>query len=367
METGRTRSIAAVAPSGAVDRYSDSRADSALLHYKDAGAHCRHGGRQYTAIAIELASAWGTGTAFIDCQWLPYWIDNRSRECCTANICRVARDTGVTAIPVVRPRDSRLVTEIGKSLMAGKYGVALRLSVMDFAHGHVKVDVARTLDALGLQRWRVDLIIDYGEWYAWHPPITDLLAALGHENRWRTVTFLCGSFPENLEDFSEGLHVLKRKEWHWWLEQQRSLLTHGQLLSFGDYTTQFPIFKEPPDGCNPSVSVRYALSDSWLVSRGQGIEQGRSGQWIGHARLLSQHQRFLGPEFSAGSKYVADRCGENASPGSFSTWVQAGVNQQLEVTAGEIAALRATVTGSRPSLRVAERPSPIAARRIERE
>jgi hypothetical protein len=299
-------------------------------------------------IAEQIKNVWGSYPFFIDCRSLPYWVNNRSSKCSTAGICDSTSALGLNPIPVLGRNDERTYREIGASNSSRARGICLRLDLVDLALPGIADELTRIFKIVGLSRRRTDLIVDYGAWYEGHPRLADLLERVVGAERWRSVTVLSGSFPAGLAEIPEGFHSLRRKEWHWWLEQVSEPAISKETISFGDYTTQHGVFTEPPEGCNPSVSVRYATEDAWLVCRGQGIKQGGADQWTGHARMLAEHPdvKRHGPDFSAGTRYVFEHCDENIGTGNFSTWLQAGVNQHLELVAHQVAQLVRTVVGA---------------------
>ena len=309
-------------------------------------------------IAEQINEVWGVHPFFIDCRSLPYWVNNRSPNCSTAGICDAANALGLNPIPVIGRNDERTYREIGASNSSRARGVCLRLDLVDLDLPGIADELARILKVVGLSRRHIDLIVDYGGWYEGHPRIADLLGRVAGADPWRSVTALRGSFPRDLADIREGLRSLQRREWHWWVEQAAEPAMSREVISFGDYTTQHAVFAEPPEGCNPSVSVRYATEDAWLICRGQGIKQGGADQWTGHARMLAEHPDVirLGAAFSAGSRYVYEHCDEDIGTGNFSTWLQAGVNHHLELVANQVAQLVRSVE-SAPNRRV----GPIAA------
>jgi hypothetical protein len=311
------------------------------LYARRNGALRGRAARVDAAIGRSVADSWGRSAVIIDCHLLPSWIDRDSPVCSTVGICRAARAAGVRAVPAIRRTSTRALVEVRRHLNERDIGVCVRLELIDLAYRHISRDLERILGELRLPRSSVDLVLDYGQWYFDHPPIVNALSSVGGASGWRSIAFVSGSFPKDLTDVEEGLRTISRPEWTAWTAQSSPSKGAGRFVRFGDFTTQHAIYSEPPEYSNPSVSVRYALQNKWIVSRGQGIEQGSSEQWIGHALLLTGQEYFYGRQYSAGDKYIADRCEPGASTGNFTTWLQASVNHHISVSARSAAAAHA--------------------------
>jgi hypothetical protein len=286
-------------------------------------------------IAGSIVSNWGQSTLIVDAVQLAPFLSRNHPIAAITSICRAARELGARAVPSIRRLDARATVEYRRYLHDSDIGVCVRLDLMDLELPDIRERTKSLLSALRHDRDAIDLVVDYGCYYFDQPKMAELLRRVGGWEDWRSITMLCGSFPKDLSEVPEGMVPLKRREVEFWQDQLFELGS-GRLIRFGDYGTQYPIFNEPPEGCNPSVSIRYTSEKEWLVCRGQGVEQAGTRQWIGHSAMLVQNQRFHGGDFSAGTRYVLDRLLSSASTGNFSTWLQAGFNHHICVAARQV-------------------------------
>lgn len=229
------------------------------------------------------------------------------------------------------------------SIAAGR-GLALRLSIADIALPNLKMHVDNFLGNTGLSASDVDLVVDLS--YLPVVPaatlanITAILSGLPYLPNWRSFVLTSGIFPADLSSFKVGTHHLARGDWTLW----RSLIGGAvpRQSSFGDYTTQHALPTMPPPGAVPSASVRYALQDEWLILRGNSLKMARGGkftQYITHATSLVGSSYFMGASYSDGDNYIYLRTLPKAKTGSAGTWLTAGINHHITLTARQIASL----------------------------
>jgi hypothetical protein len=220
-------------------------------------------------------------------------------------------------------------------------GVRIHASDLDSAADRSRLTTL--LGAFGLQPRRVQLIVDLGVVDSDEPP-TKLFIEIPHLRAWRGVTMLGGSFPPNLIDLELGMHNVPRFEWRKYRHMIDEWPAGLPAPGFGDFGTQHAEFREPVIPCFPSLSVRYACNDDWLVLRGSSYKNkdaGGSRQFIGHARFLAQQPYFSGAAFSAGDQYIIERTLPEATPGNHQTWLSASMNHHLTLTAWNLAAITA--------------------------
>jgi hypothetical protein len=90
--------------------------------------------------------------------------------------------------------------------------------------------------------------------------------------------------------------------------------------------------------------------------RGEGIRNDDGPgpeQWPANAMLLRERTEFSGRDFSYGDRYIEEMADhmENGGPpsnGNPTTWLRAGLNRHLTLTARQIANLFGSSTGSGP-------------------
>lgn len=160
--------------------------------------------------------------------------------------------------------------------------------------------------------------------------------------RWRTFTVLAGSFPPNLMAFKgPGQYEIPRQEWVKWFSEVHEAAPLARRPTFGDYTIQHPVYIEPIVGANPSVSIRYACDTYWIIMRGQALRISGGGtrhaQYPANAELLCARKEFGGAHYSAGDEYIWNvGSHKEPGPGTPETWLRAGINRHIVVTARQV-------------------------------
>lgn len=157
-------------------------------------------------------------------------------------------------------------------------GIALRLTRAEFEEGDLAVRIGAFINAHSLEPNQVDLIIDLG---AVEDLITDgvvgltdaFMAEVPNHHQWRTFTLSACSFPVSMGVVDRHSHdFIERTDWISWrdhLHLERQYLT--RLPSFSDCAIQHPLGVEgfDPRIMQVSASIRYTLSDQWLLIKGE--------------------------------------------------------------------------------------------------
>jgi hypothetical protein len=250
---------------------------------------------------------------------------------------------GLRASPVLSLSTQPVVAKRIISGLSPESVVGLRVSASDLGSMIGRARVSKLLNESALQPGQIHLFVDLGVLSTDDPP-TELLLGLPHLGSWRAVTLLAGSFPPHLIDLDLGIHYLPRYEWRMYRNLLQEWPNDYPVPRYGDFGTQHAEFREPQIPCHPSLSVRYACEDEWLVLRGSSYKKkdgGGSRQFIGHARFLTQHEQFSGPGFCSGDQYIYERTLPNATPGNHMTWLSASMNHHLSVTVANLARLAA--------------------------
>lgn len=240
-------------------------------------------------------------------------------------------------IPVVNIKSSKSYMSMFKILVNSKNRVCIRISLEDLLHPNLKNKIDDIIHYFRLSPSEIDLIIDYKIIDNSYPEYNVILKKIPYPQDWNTLTFLSGSFPIDLRDFSPGEHLHPRLEWLKWHEE----ISSNRLIrrpGFGDYTIQHPIFHAPPSFVSPSASIRYTSTKDWLIMRGESVKKkggGGYGQYLGNALLLSARDEFCGSDFSAGDRYIyqkgqqLEKSGNLEKPGNATDWLQAGINHHI--------------------------------------
>ena len=194
----------------------------------------------------------------------------------------------LSIIPVTSlTRSTEFQRAIKSVVKADKTGVCLRLSVDEIFKRSFVSTLEKVLDKIGVDVEECDLVIDamYGTDVK---PLQGILDCIPQLPNWRTITFLNGTFPTDLQEYEkDDVHKITRGEWFYFREQIQLLSQDMRLPVFGDYTVQHAIYSEPPDHCNPSASIRYAHEDYWIIMRGHGLTHKGS---LGNDQYLAEAQ-----------------------------------------------------------------------------
>lgn len=299
--------------------------------------------RDTAATLLELLkrirTAWGGRPVLLDMHHLPegFSVSGISVWSATGAL---NKGLGLPIIPVCslsdRPRDDdshAAARSIGK-------GIALRLPLWELSSTEL-VALCRTwLNEVDFAPKEIDLILDAGlvtEDTRIDPAACVELTELA---QWRSVTLLAGAFPKDLGGMAPGRQERPRSDLKWWMDRVAEIKMAG-AINFGDYTVQHAIFDEPPPGATPSASIRYASEDRWVIMRGESLRRGAKGaQYPANAQLLCEQPEYSGAEYSEGDAYIHERANDPSRNGNPETWIRAGINRHITLTARQLATLR---------------------------
>ncbi len=295
----------------------------------------------------QVLKAWGLSPIFVDFSLL-YTTDLKveSLRAITAS----GRALGMHLIPVVNLNDDPdLKKAVHSSAKKYSSGLCLRLVPHDLTDSvKLNKDIQAFLSVSGLTEADVDLLVDTKEigqngTYRGYVSASQRIQNLP---KWRTFIFASGAFPEDLSNCKiDEENLIPRYDWGNWVAQLNGK-TSVRKPTFGDYTIQHPIYKESSQFFPPTTSIKYALEDAWYIMKGkkQIFEM-----YLAHAKVLADDRsKFYGEQFSFGDKYIADKAKHfpvymrNKSvkgTGSTESWLTAGINHHLALTAHQIANL----------------------------
>lgn len=246
-------------------------------------------------------------------------------------------------IPVVRlAATSGFLSIVKRYATASGDGICLRVTCEDLQKENADKKIALFLDRIGIDTYLVDLLVDSVFINTTSPDIKTPLLNVPNPLLWRNLIWIGGSFPRNLTELSVGNHYIPRSEWEAWRKLSDSTNAISRVPAFGDYTIQHPIFyAPPPHPVNVSASIRYTLSDSWLVMRGEGLmnkDGPKNKQYPAHATILCDSTDFSGAGFSAGDSYIAKTALDPSKPGNATTWLKAGINHHMTMVTTQLQA-----------------------------
>jgi hypothetical protein len=255
-------------------------------------------------IARDIGTHWGPLPVFVDVDHL---IKAGIREPSGCQLLEVLAEETRRLLPLF-PRKSNLVpvTGLGRSedhqsavssiVEEDKTGACFWITPREVSHRKLADKVEALLSRFRLDMADADLLVDYQAAKASQPDLKTLCASLPQLSKWRSFIVLIGAFPIDLQELEKNRrHTVPRDDWLFWHNQVRTLPRGTRRPTFGDYTIQHPIYKEPPGNANPSASIRYTHSEYWVIMRGEGLcHEGSPGnaQYPAEAELLCKMDEF---------------------------------------------------------------------------
>jgi len=240
--------------------------------------------------------------------------------------------------------DAAYESAAAEAVHVQKLGAAIRLNYVDLDKSDTGVRLHALVSLLGLTHEETDIFVECGIIDNDNLPDHDWICSrIPNVHDWRRLIVAGGAFPPNLMAFSVGQPIQPRHEWlHWQSWALGPKLRSTRIPTFSDYTIQHAVFHQPPAGSNPSASIRWAGETHWVIMRGEGLRNKNAAghkQYRANAKLLCEREEFTGPNFSFGDRYVWDVANGMTGPGTPTTWITAGVERHITLTAHQIASL----------------------------
>lgn len=233
-------------------------------------------------------------------------------------------------------------SDVAAALSHRRSGVAIRLTRSEFETTRVAEELLEFLRTHRLDPSSIDLILDIGA-------VEDMVVAgiarmtaqfLGqvpNHRDWRTFTCVSSAFPRSMAVVGSNSDTLvERSEWQAWrdhLHARRETLQ--RLPTFGDCAIQHPQGVEgfDPRTMQVSASIRYTLSDQWLLIKGRSTRQTPAKtQFPMLARRLvigDLSAFFAGSDHCAGCEGMAAAAGGAPKFGSAEVWRRLGTTHHI--------------------------------------
>jgi hypothetical protein len=259
------------------------------------------------------------------CQYSPFFLDLRRVDrripgsqgevSALEYLAARAREYRLLAVPVTGLNtNAEYQSSVSRVANQDGRGVCVRIRPSEVLEPAFGQDIRDLLVKFGLEPESVHLVIDYETNDPIEPDPQSVLMKIPRLDAWKTLTVARGAFPPDLQDFQPGNWRIPRKDWLAWTRTVPESDGRIRKPSFSDYTIQYALYKEPPDFCNPSVSIRYTLENEWFIMRGEATRgknpretEVRPGheQWNAQAQLLCENEElFYGSEFSRGDGFI---------------------------------------------------------------
>ncbi|HEY0995651.1 MAG TPA: hypothetical protein VGD77_06655 [Gemmatimonadaceae bacterium] len=271
-----------------------------------------------------------------------------------------ARQRGRSLVPVTAPgRSPAYEAAVRQAIQQDGLGVCFRVPIGVFA------DPARAAQLLvaecqryGLRAADADLVVDARSirrnllsstqaqrWVA-------ALAAVPTPNDWRTLVIAGTAKPAGISAVRElqltgnariATARLARTEWAAWLGVRAAYARAAaapRMPWFGDYALGHPDYRPFDARVIRSVAqIWYAVGGTWLVYRGQQVNDVGVGQFRRMAADLLALSEFRGATFSEGDLYISDVATRVRAPGQAGEWRRAGTSHHLTETVDQLATL----------------------------
>lgn len=242
--------------------------------------------------------------------------------------------------------------DVAAALAHRTHGLALRITRMEMEKGGLAAKIAKFLAVHDLAPNQVDLIIDLG---ATDDMIADgirglahaLLAAVPDHALWHTFTISACAFPPSMGGVERHSHTqIERAEWLAWKDGLYSRRHHiPRLPTFSDCAIQHPKGVEDfdPRTMQVSASVRYTLSDEWLLVKGESTRRTSPGlQFPALATKIAYgHLRahFAGQTHCAGCFGIKASADGAPKLGSLEVWRRLGTIHHMAVVVDQLRTL----------------------------
>jgi hypothetical protein len=297
-------------------------------------------------LAPQIFKLWGSGAIFIDFSLLYTTI---LKVDCVQTVTMSGAQLGLHLIPVLHLSDDQALKDAIRG-SAKKYssGLCLRLIPNDLGNiATLNSEIKSLLGWSGLTESDVDLLVDTKEiGIGSYDSYVNASQKIYNLPKWRTFIFASGAFPSDLMKYKiDEDNLVPRADWEKWLDQGEG--GNGvRKPTYADYTIQHPIYKESSQFFHPTTSIRYTLENEWLIMKGR---KQKFALYLANAKLLADDKgRFYGSGFSFGDKYIAEKAKHYPAyiknpkikgTGSTESWLTAGINHHLVLTAHQIANL----------------------------
>jgi hypothetical protein len=277
-------------------------------------------GDHIEGVCEALQAAWGVNLPFyVDTIWLH---GDSGSPAIIAEVFESTEEADLQAIPVVRPTyDDASLEQLQDIITGYDRGYLLRITPQTLNTPEL---IESIVEMLEVAKNKIDLLLDYRN----HPmTLGDDIPKVPDLPKWQSLIASSGVFPKSLLSFPlHKWHSLPRHDWLSWQQGIGSGIKRKPIYS--DYTMRPP--GAPAEFGDPSVNLRYALDDHWLVQMGGKHKEGAAVQIHAMASELVARDEFLGADFSKGDEEIDRVTDEDEGPGGPTQWLQWCANHHIE-------------------------------------
>lgn len=250
---------------------------------------------------------------------------------------------GLRIVPVTgfRGRGKPSQQRIGEVVKSFGNGCSIRLLVSDLSRASFESGLEELLRLVESTPQQCDLIVDLQYLGQDSPSYGSLLSKIPRLSAWRSLTVLAGAFPVDLSHLkANNTYRIERLEWITWRNEfQRGFASAFRMPSFGDYTIQHAIYREPVSRPHVSASIRYTADSEWIILRGEWIgkiDGLGSAQYPAEAKLIVEKPEYSGEKFSFGDGFIYAKSRDGRKPGNATQWLTAGINHHVTLASVQV-------------------------------
>jgi hypothetical protein len=277
-------------------------------------------GDHMEGICEAFQAAWGVNRWFYaDTIWLH---GNYGSPAVIGEVFEASEAADLQTVPVVRTSyDDASLQQLQNVIVEGERGCMLRITPETL---DTPALIDSVVEAVGVPRSQVDLLLDYRQ----HPmTLTVDIAKIPHVSEWRLFIAASGVFPKSLMHLPlHQWHPLPRHDWASW--QAGIATTIRRKPIYADYTMRPP--GPPADFGEPSVNLRYASEEHWLVQMGGKHKHGAAPEMHAMCSQLIARPEYSGVGFSTGDEEIDRVADEDEGPGGPTQWLQWCVSHHME-------------------------------------
>jgi Beta protein len=277
-------------------------------------------GEHLESVCESFQAAWGVDRRFY---FDTIWLNGGSGSPATiADVFEAAQECDLQAVPVVRPTyDDSSLEQLLAIVSENERGCLLRITPQTL---NTPAVIDSVLEALELSPDDVDLVLDYRQNSM---TLTVDQQKIPHLADWRLFIAASGVFPVSLASLPlHQWHEIPRHDWSSWHNAVEAGLERRPTYS--DYTMRPP--GAPAEFGEPSVNLRYALEDHWLVQVGGKHKDGAAPEIHAMSGELIAKPEYSGVDFSSGDEEIDRIAGEPDETGGPTQWLQWCVSHHIE-------------------------------------
>jgi hypothetical protein len=302
--------------------------------------------KQLEPFAKRLKAKWGSRPAFLETSLLKPTARMPGGVHPLTYLLEQAREHGGWLTPVTSlERDLAHYNAVAAAVKVDGRGIAIRCSLEEIADP----DFPKNLDKLAVdlagELSEVDLIIDLAA-KNFDPleDLADLIAGILQADpiydNVRNLVLIGTSFPASMADIKGPSQTIPRSEWLLYKKVVAKLPAGFEPPIFGDYAISSA---DMPKGdmrlLKPSASVRYAIDDGWLITKGSNVRDNGFEQFRARCGDVVTSGLAYPAGYSAGSDYVRGCHAKTEKTGNLTTWRWVGTNHHITKVVDDLASL----------------------------